>query len=187
MTLEQLAKDISATAEAEAKATIKAAKAEAKTILAEAKARAESIEGDASGKADKEADQIAREMVASARQANQKEILVARRGELDATLATACSMLGDASLAGRASLLKSLVKKANSLGEGKMVLRPTAIDSAALQDAAKGFTMGDEVDGLGGFILEAEDGNLSFDLRFDTLLKAAWIEQRAAVNETLFG
>ena len=73
MTLEQLAKDISASAEAEAKATIKAAKEEAKTILAEAKARASSIEGDASGKAGKEADQIAREMVASARQANQKE------------------------------------------------------------------------------------------------------------------
>ena len=112
MTLEQLAKDISASAEAEAKATIKAAEEEAKTILAEAKARAGSIEGDASGKANKEADQIAREMVASARQANQKDILVARRAELDATLATACSKLGDASLAGRASLLKSLVKKA---------------------------------------------------------------------------
>ena len=187
MTLEQLAKDISATAEAEAKATIKAAKAEAKTILAEANSRAESIEGDASGKASKEADQIAREMVASARQANQKEILVARRAELDATLATARAKLGDASLAGRASLLKSLVKKAKSLGEGKMVLRPTAIDRSALQDAAKGYSMGDEVDGLGGFILEAEDGTLSFDLRFDTLLESAWIEQRAAVNETLFG
>ena len=187
MTLDQLAKDISASAEAEAKATIAAAKEEAKAILAEANERAISIEGDASFKANKEADQIAREMVASARQANQKDILVARRAELDATLASARAQLGDASLAGRASLLKSLVKKANSLGEGKMVLRPTAIDSAALQDAAKGFTMGDEVDGLGGFILEAEDGNLSFDLRFDTLLKAAWIEQRAAVNETLFG
>ncbi len=187
MTLEQLAKDISASAEAEAKATIKAAKAEAKTILAEANSRAESIEGDASGKASKEADQIAREMVASARQANQKDILVARRSELDATLATARAKLGDASLAGRASLLKSLVKKAKSLGEGKMVLRPTAIDRSALQDAAKGYSMGDEVDGLGGFILEAEDGTLSFDLRFDTLLESAWIEQRAAVNETLFG
>ena len=68
-----------------------------------------------------------------------------------------------------------------------MVLRPTAIDRSALQDAAKGYSMGDEVDGLGGFILEAEDGTLSFDLRFDTLLESAWIEQRAAVNETLFG
>ena len=187
MTLEQLAKDISATAEAEAKATIKAAEAEAKTILAEAKTRAESIEGDASGKADKEADQLAREMVASARQANQKEILVARRAELDATLATAASMLGDASLAGRASLLKSLVKKAGTVSKGKMVLRPTKIDRSALADAAKDYKMGEDVDGLGGFVLEAEDGTLSFDFTFDTLLKEAWVEQRAAVNETLFG
>ena len=187
MTLEQLAKDISASAEAEAKAAIKAASDEAKTILADAKSRASTIKGDASGKADKEADQIAREMVASARQANQKEILVARRIELDATLASARSKLGDASLAGRASLLKSLVKKAGELGEGKMVLRPTAIDRSALEDAAKGYSIGDEVEGLGGFVLEAEDGKLSFDLRFDTLLENAWTDQRAAVNETLFG
>ena len=187
MTLEQLAKDISATAEAEAKATIKAAEAEAKTILAEAKARAESIEGDASGKADKEADQIAREMVASARQANQKDVLVARNAELKATLASACEQLGNASLAGRASLLKSLVKKAGSISQGKMVLRPTKIDRSALADAAKDYKMGEDVDGLGGFVLEAEDGTLSFDFTFDTLLKEAWVEQRAAVNETLFG
>ncbi|MBA4694451.1 MAG: hypothetical protein DWC06_04670 [Candidatus Poseidoniales archaeon] len=187
MTLDQLANDISASADAEAKATIKAAKEEAKTILADAKARADSIKGDASSKAGKEADQIAREMVASARQANQKDILVARRAELDATLATARAQLGDASLAGRASLLKSLVKKASSLGEGKMVLRPTTIDRSALQDAAKAYSMGDDVDGLGGFVLESEDGTLSFDLRFDTLLEDAWADQRAAVNETLFG
>ncbi len=187
MTLEQLAKDIAASAEAEAKATIKAAKAEAKTILAEAKERASNIESDASGKAGKEADQLAREMVASARQANQKDLLVARRTELDATLAAARSQLGDASLAGRASLLKNLVKKAGDLGEGKMVLRPTAIDKSALQDSAKGFSIGDDVEGLGGFVLESEDGTLSFDMRFDTLLESAWIEQRAAINDALFG
>ncbi|MAH90475.1 MAG: hypothetical protein CMA11_01750 [Euryarchaeota archaeon] len=96
-------------------------------------------------------------------------------------------MLGNASLAGRASLLKSLVKKAGNLGDGKMVLRPTSIDRAALEDTAKGYSIGDEVDGLGGFVLEAEDGTLSFDLRFDTLLDNAWIEQRAAVNQALFG
>jgi V/A-type H+-transporting ATPase subunit E len=187
MTLEKLATDIQASADSEATELIKAAKKEAKAILSEAKARADSITNDASGKADKEADQIAREMVASARQANQKEILVARRIELDATLASARSMLGDASLAGRASLLKYLVKQAGDISQGKMVLRPTAIDRAALEDAAKGYSIGNEVEGLGGFVLEAEDGLLSFDLRFDTLLENAWIDQRAAVNQTLFG
>ena len=146
MTLEQLAKDISASAEAEAKAAIKAAKDEAKTILADAKARADSIgEEDASGKADKEADQIAREVVASARQANQKDVLVARRVELDATLAS-CSLLclGDASLAGRASLLKSLVKKAGSPWVMEKwfyaLLQSTELH---LEDAAKGYSVGE--------------------------------------------
>ena len=80
-----------------------------------------------------------------------------------------------------------ILKKASTLSEGKMVMRPTKIDRSALADAAKGYEMGDDVDGLGGFMLEAEDGTLSFDLRFDTLLEDAWVEQRAAVNETLFG
>ena len=119
----------------------------------------------------------------TARQANQKEILVARRAELDATLASAREKLGDASLSGRASLLKSLVTKAEGMATGKMVLRPTKIDKAALEDAGKSFKMGTQVDGLGGFILEAEDGTLSFDFRLDTLLENAWNDQRAAVNQ----
>ena len=68
-----------------------------------------------------------------------------------------------------------------------MIMRPTTIDRSALEDAAKDYKMGDDVDGLGGFMLESEDGRLSFDLRFDTLLEEAWTQQRAAVNETLFG
>lgn len=187
MTLKQLASDIAASAEAEAKATLKSAKAEAKDIVSQAEARASSITEDAAGKASKEADQISKELVASARQANQKEILIARRVELDATLAQSRSQLGDASLGGRGSLLKHLVKQATSIGEGKMVLRPTSIDRSALTDAAKAFSMGEDVDGLGGFILEAEDGSVSFDMRFDTLLENAWVDQRASINETLFG
>lgn len=187
MTLKQLASDIAASAEAEAKATLKSAKAEAKDIVSQAEARASSISEDAAGKAGKEADQISKELVASARQSNQKEILIARRVELDATLAQSRSQLGDASLGGRGSLLKHLVKQATSIGEGKMVLRPTSIDRSALTDAAKAFSMGEDVDGLGGFILEAEDGSVSFDMRFDTLLENAWVDQRASINETLFG
>jgi len=187
MTLEQLKNDISASAKAEAKATIKAAEDEAKAIVDEAKSRADSIKSDASGKAEKDAGQLSKELVASARQANQKEILVARREELDATLSSAREKLGDASLSGRASLLKSLVKKAEGMSSGKMVMRPTKIDKAALEDAGKSFKMGTLVDGLGGFVLEAEDGTLSFDFRFDTLLENAWNDQRAAVNQTLFG
>jgi vacuolar-type H+-ATPase subunit E/Vma4 len=46
--------------------------------------------------------------------------------------------------------------------------------------------MGDDVEGLGGFILEAADGSVSFDMRFDTLLNQVWIDKRALINSTLF-
>ena len=85
MTLETLAKDIAASADAEAKAIIKKAKAEANEILSEAESKAESIRSEADARAERESVQIAREVVASARQANQKEILIARRKVLDAT------------------------------------------------------------------------------------------------------
>jgi len=186
MTLEKLAKDILASAESEAKALIKAAKAEAKEIISEAEARASTIRGNADAKASKEAGQISREIVASARQSNQKEVLVARRSELDATLSLAKEKLGDSSLAGRASLLKKLLVEAARMSEGKMVIRPTKIDRSALKDASSEFDMGDDVEGLGGFVLVAVDSSISFDFRFDTLLNEAWSEKRTEINDILF-
>jgi vacuolar-type H+-ATPase subunit E/Vma4 len=55
MTLETLAKDIAASAEAQAKAMIKEAKAEAKTIVGEAEAKATSIRDEAQSRAEREA------------------------------------------------------------------------------------------------------------------------------------
>ena len=73
MTLETLAKDIAKSAEAEVSAMVKAANEEAKAILAEANSKSMPF-AQASARTEREASQIAREVVASARQANQKEI-----------------------------------------------------------------------------------------------------------------
>ena len=165
MTLETLAKDIAASAEAQAKAMLKEAKAEAKTIVGEAESKATSIRDEAQARAEREAQQISQEMVASARQGNQKELLIARRSVLDATYDAAKSQLADPGMKGRATLLKSLLKRADDVSR----------------------TIGDEIDGLGGFMMEAADGSVSFDFRFDSLLDRTWTEERAAINETLFG
>jgi vacuolar-type H+-ATPase subunit E/Vma4 len=186
MTLEKLAKDILDSAESEAKSLIKTANAQAKEIISEAEERASSIKGSADAKASKEVGKISREIVASARQSNQQEALVARRTELDATFALAKEKLGDSSLAGRASLLKQLLVEAARMSEGKMVIQPTKIDRAALKDASSEFEMGDDVEGLGGFILAAADSSISFDFRFDTLLEDAWSNKRTEINEKLF-
>jgi vacuolar-type H+-ATPase subunit E/Vma4 len=46
--------------------------------------------------------------------------------------------------------------------------------------------MGEEADGLGGFVLDAEDGSVSYDFRFDALLTRAWTDNLPGVSAALF-
>ncbi|DAC52296.1 MAG TPA: hypothetical protein D7I03_05710 [Candidatus Poseidoniales archaeon] len=186
MTLETLAKDIAASAEADVKAIIDEAKAEAKQIIDEAKDKASSITDEAKLRADREVSQISREVVASARQANQKAILIAKREAMDRTHAAVKEQLADPGFKGRASMLKSLMSKANKLASSDFIIRPVEVDKKALSDLKGKRKVGESVDGLGGFILEAADGSVSFDMRFDTLLDTAWAQSLSEVNSILF-
>ncbi len=185
MTLETLAKDISKSAKAEADAMIAEAKKEADAVVAEATEKAATIRSEAASRTEREAAQLAREVVASARQANQKEILVARRKVLDETLGTTRAQLSSPKMKGRASLLKSLMAKADEIGSDYSV-RPVEMDRKALSELAGKRPMGDAVDGLGGFVLEATDGSVSYDMRFDTLLEKSWKEELSATTAILF-
>ena len=186
MTLETLAKDIAASAEADAKAIIDEAKAEAKQIIDEAKDKASSITNEANLRADREVSQISREVVASARQANQKAILIAKREAMDSTHAAVKEQLADPGFKGRASMLKSLMSKANKLASSDFIIRPVEVDKKALSDLKGKRKVGESVDGLGGFILEAADGSVSYDMRFDTLRDPAWGQSFSEVKRILF-
>ena len=185
MTLETLAKDISKSAKAEADAMIAEAQKEADAIVAEAKKKATTIRSEAASHTEREAAQIAREVVASARQANQKEILIARRKVLDDTLAATRAELSSPKMSGRASLLKALMAKADKIGKDYHI-RPVEVDRKALSELAGKRTMGDAIDGIGGFVLEATDGSVSYDMRFDTLLESSWKEQLSETTKILF-
>ena len=186
MTLETLAKDIAASAQADAKAIIDQAKAEAKQITDEAKDKASSITDEAVARAEREANQISREVVASARQANQKAILIAKREAMDSTHAAVKDQLADPGFKGRASMLKSLMAKANKVASSDFIIRPVEVDRKALGDMKGKRKVGESVDGLGGFVLEAGDASVSYDMRFDTLLDTAWGQSLSEVNKILF-
>ena len=186
MTLETLANDIAASADAEVKALIDEAKAEAKQIIDEANNRASSITEEANSRAEREASQLSTEVVASARQANQKAILIAKREAMDATHAAVKKQLADPGFKGRASMLKSLVAKANKVASTDFIIRPVEVDKKALTDLKGKRKLGETVEGLGGFILEAADGSVSYDMRFDTLLETAWGQSLSEVNKILF-
>jgi vacuolar-type H+-ATPase subunit E/Vma4 len=67
-----------------------------------------------------------------------------------------------------------------------MVLRPVKTDRAALSKSAGQFKIGDDIDGLGGFVLESEDGSVMMDYRFEGRLREAWDSSLGEVSRILF-
>ena len=184
MTLDALANEIAAQAEAEAKSIIAAAKQQAKQIEDEAKSETSSLSSDMKARAKRESAQLSVEVVASAKQANQKHLLIARREELDETWDSIRASVASPDLKGRSDILNALLAEASKSG-GDMFLRPVSTDRKALEKGS--FSLGEDVDGLGGFVLESKDGSIVLDYRFDSRLEEAWKANLGAVNQTLFG
>ncbi|DAC61885.1 TPA: hypothetical protein HA324_06895 [Candidatus Thalassarchaeaceae archaeon] len=184
MTLDALANEIAAQAKAEAESIIAAAKQQAKEIEGEAKAVASSFSSDMKARAERESAQLSVEVVASAKQANQKHLLIARREELDETWNSIRVSVASPDLKGRSDVLSALLAEASKSGEG-MLLRPVSTDRKALEKG--NFSLGDDVEGLGGFVLESKDGSIVLDYRFDSRLEEAWNANLGTVNKTLFG
>lgn len=184
MTLEALAEEIASQARAEARAIIEAAEEEASKIEEGAKKEAANSAADAENKASKDSAQISIEVVASARQANQKRALIARREELDLTWESVKREVSSPKLKGRDKILSALLKEAGDSKTG-MVLRPVSTDRSTLSKS--GFPMGEDIEGLGGFVLESKDGSTVLDYRFDYRLEESWKQSLGEVNKILFG
>tara|TARA_B100000029_G_scaffold295467_1_gene288794 strand:+ start:365 stop:931 length:567 start_codon:yes stop_codon:yes gene_type:complete len=187
MSLDKLAGEIEAMAKAEAKAVTDEAATEAKQIAKEAEKTVSSYREEAIANATRMCDQIAVESIAAARQRNQKTLLVARRAELDATWEEVLSRAASPSMKGRNDVLKSLLAQASDEAPSGMILKPVKIDRDFLAKNSSGFEMGDEVDGLGGFVLEDANGSVLMDYRFEGRLSDAWDDRLGEVSSILFG
>jgi V/A-type H+-transporting ATPase subunit E len=193
MSLDKLASEIESMAKAEAKVVSKEAKAEAKRIGDEAKDSVAEYRDAAINQAEKMSDRIAVESIAAARQRNQKRLLVARRAELDATWSEVMSQVGKADLKGRENILESLIEMATAESGDDMILRPVAVDRKILTDFSEtsgeyhDFQIGEDIDGLGGFVLESPDGSVLMDYRFEGRLRDAWEASLGEINNKLFG
>ena len=183
MSLETLAAEITKQAQEEAGAILDEAKTEAKRIEEEASSDATQTSSMATSKAERESEQISIELVASARQANQKRALIARREELELTWEAAKEEVSSPKLAGRKKILDSLVKEASDT-KADVVMRPVKADRPALSKS--GFKMGEDIEGLGGFVLESKDGSTMLYFRFDMMLEEAWKNTLGEINEILF-
>ena len=186
MTLEDLAGKISSAAKQEADEVIKKANDQASEIIGSAKQEAAEMEKKAAEKTNKESTQLAVEVVASAKQANQKRLLIAKRKELDSTWKEIQELVGSGKLSGRKVLLESMIQEADNTANKGMILRPVSMDRGVLSKAGSSFKLGNDVEGLGGFILESADSSISLDYRFDSRLESCWNDNIKNVSNILF-
>ncbi|MDE0708497.1 MAG: hypothetical protein OSB33_06060 [Candidatus Poseidoniales archaeon] len=187
MSLNTLADEIGTSAKGEAKKVKSAAKKEAKAIQKEAQGQVDEYHADVMARSDRSSQQLSVETVAAARQANQQRLLVARREELDATWNQVLEAVNSAKFKGRAEMLKALVGEAKDAGTEGMTLRPVSKDRKALEQAAKSLDFGDDIEGVGGFVLESKDGSVLMDYRFEGRLRTAWENSLGNVSTVLFG
>tara|TARA_Y100000588_G_C13943616_1_gene791134 strand:- start:289 stop:564 length:276 start_codon:yes stop_codon:yes gene_type:complete len=88
---------------------------------------------------------------------------------------------------GRNEVLNSLLAQASEEAPSGMILKPVKTDRDFLSKNSSGFEIGDEVDGLGGFVLEDSDGSVLMDYRFEGRLSNAWDDRLGEVSNILFG
>ena len=131
MTLDALAAEIASQAEAKARSIIEEAKAEAARIEDDARNQASETAAAAEARAARESQQLSVEVVASARQANQKRALIAKRSELDITWDSVKEEVSSPKLKGRKEILDTLLKEAGG-SKTDMILRPVKTDRSAL-------------------------------------------------------
>ena len=187
MSLNTLADEIGSSAKDAAKKVKSAAKKEAKAIQKEAQGQVDDYHADVMARTDRSSQQLSVETVAAARQANQQRLLVARREELDTTWNQVIETVSSAKFKGRSEMLKALVGEAMDAGAEGMTLRPGSKDRKALEQAAKSIDFGDDIDGVGGFVLESKDGSVLMDYRFEGRLRTAWENSLGDVSTILFG
>jgi V/A-type H+-transporting ATPase subunit E len=187
MSLNTLADEIGSSAKDAAKKVKSAAKKEAKAIQKEAQGQVDDYHADVMARTDRSSQQLSVETVAAARQANQQRLLVARREELDTTWNQVIETVSSAKFKGRSEMLNALVGEAMDAGAEGMTLRPVSKDRKALEQAAKSIDFGDDIDGVGGFVLESKDGSVLMDYRFEGRLRTAWENSLGDVSTILFG
>ena len=52
---------------------------------------------------------------------------------------------------------------------------------------SKSLDFGDDIEGVGGFVLESKDGSVLMDYRFEGRLRTAWENSLGNVSTVLFG
>lgn len=175
MGLEQVVEEIREEGQAEADAILGEAEEEAEAILAEAEDKAQAKREEIFAQADDEAEAERQRIVANAQLQAKKKRLNAESDVLSSVRSRVESRLVNLPTEDRKQLIASYIEAsdAEDLGEGTRAWG-RGEDEGILEEL--GFSFEEEIDCIGGAVLESREGSIREDLRFDEVLDEIWRE-----------
>ena len=189
MALEDVMDAIVHKARKERDGMVEDAQRRAKTMLEEAGAEGERRGKERFDSASRAMEKRLEGEMSSLRFAEYREGLLVRKEMLDELRSSFRAAVSGLDEAQHARLLASLLRAANeAVPEGKVSVRAQhrmmAMD--IIRDI-RGYTLGDDIECLGGAMIVAPDGNTIYDLRYDAIVDDVWRESLYDISSRLFG
>ena len=182
MSLEQMIEEIRQQGQRESEKILEAARQERERILAEVQAKGEEFRNERSRQAEEQGAREGVREMARAELDARKALLQAQKEVLDEVRDAAKDRLR--ALDSNERLLKSLVEQSQGDLEGGLV-RCNERDVGTLRRLTRNEVLGD-LDILGGFVIESQDGHRRIDLTFDTFLDGLWEQAVRGVADILW-
>lgn len=183
MSLERLVEEILDLGERESQEILASAQEQRERMLADVRARTESLMKDKESQAEEQASRERLREMARAELESKRMVLQAQREVLDQVLKEAREGLRNS--APHEELLKVLVKAhTEEISDG--IILCTKEEAPVLRRLVEA-EVKDELDGIGGFIIESRDGSRRVNLTFETLLDDLWEEVVKEVADILLG
>lgn len=182
MSLERVVEEIYDRGRREAEEIREAARRDREEMLAEAKEEGEALIEERRQQARDEAERERTRETARAELESRKTVLRAQKEILDRVRERARERLADRS--DHEALLRSLVQ-AHEDDLAKAVVRCNPRDAPVLRKLTKA-DVRDDLDALGGFVIESESGDLRIDLTYESFLDEAWEENVKALADALW-
>ncbi len=183
MGLDAIVEEIKAKGKAEADRISKETDQEVSKIIADAQSQAAKIKTARQDAVKKEIERLRRQELSSASLEIKRAILNARKEVLDEIYESAKDAISKFPPEKNQKLLKMLIEK-NEDSNTKIYSR--AKDKPIIKKLTK-LEYAGEIDGIGGVIIENEDGTEYLDFRYDTILKNISEQSLKQVSDILFG
>ena len=184
MGLEKIISKILADSKAKEQSIISGAQKESKVLIADAKNKKAEILDSYQKKADEMISQMRIREEAGMEIDVNKKMLSIQREILDTSFDSLLEHFKNLPDDRKKTLYSAMIEKMRQeITTGTIHCRK---GEERLFSGLSGYTMGQPIDTIGGFLVENSDGSLFFDMRFEALLRDIWVRNLKEISEILF-